>query len=252
MWFDSHCHIHLCETATSAQIIEAATATSVEAMVTVGTDLASSGTSVELARHPNVFAAVGVHPNSADGWHDDAARAVERWLVDDNVVAVGESGLDFFRDHVAPDTQRIAFVDHIQLAKSHDKALITHTRDSLDEALDVLEQQGPPARFVFHCWSGDRAQLERALDQGAYISFAGNVSFNSAHDLRETAARVPDDRLLVETDSPYLTPVPHRGKPNEPARVGHVGEAVAHARGADVVATARHTTANARRFFGIE
>ncbi|MDP8910272.1 MAG: TatD family hydrolase [Chloroflexota bacterium] len=252
MWFDSHCHIHLCETASPEQIVEAAAATDVQAIVTVGTDVDSSRTSVKLARDPRVFAAVGVHPNSADEWTPDAAAAIEKCLDDERVVAVGESGLDFFRDAVDPDLQRGAFVDHIELAKRFDKALIIHTRDSLDAALDVLEQQGPPDRFVFHCWSGDDAQLSRALEQGAYISFAGNVSFNSAQNLRDAAARVPDERLLVETDSPYLTPVPHRGKRNEPARVAHVGEAVAHARGADVGVVARQTTANARRFFGIE
>jgi TatD DNase family protein len=162
------------------------------------------------------------------------------------VRAVGETGLDFYRDWVEPDVQRRAFRDHIALAKRFDKALVIHTRDSIDGVLDELEAAGPPQRLVFHCWSGGDDALRRALALGSYVSFAGNVSFRSAEALRSAAAQVPPDRLLVETDSPYLAPVPHRGKPNEPALVTHVGEAVAAARGEEVETVARVTTANAR------
>lgn len=252
MWFDSHCHLHLCESGTPAHIVEAAAIAGVEAMVTIGTDVASSRRAVELAADRRVFAGVGVHPNSADEWSVDAAATIGELLSSEHVVAVGETGLDFYRDHVAPEVQRPAFQAHIDLAKRHDKALVIHTRSSIDAALDVLELQGPPERFVFHCWSGDEAQLARALELGATISFAGNVSFKNAQNLRDAAARVPEDRILVETDSPYLSPVPHRGKPNEPSRVAAVGAAVAIARRQDVATFARLTTANARRFFGID
>jgi TatD DNase family protein len=129
--------------------------------------------------------------------------------------------------------------------------LVIHTRDSLDAALDVLEKEGPPERFVFHCWSGERRQLTRALELGAYVSFAGNVSFKSAQNLRDAAGVVPEERLLVETDAPYLTPVPFRGRPNEPSRVVLVGEAVAGARGTDAGAVARLTASNARRLLAL-
>ncbi len=252
MWFDSHCHLHLCESGTPAQLVAAAAAAGVEAMITIGTDVPSSRRAVELAADPRVFAAVGVHPNSAGEWNADARSALGELLSSDRVVAVGETGLDFYRDHAAPEVQRPAFEAHIELAKRHEMALVIHTRASVDAAMDALDAAGAPDRFVFHCWSGDRQQLERALQMGATISFAGNVSFKNAQNLRDAAVAVPDDKLLVETDSPYLAPVPHRGEANEPSHVALVGEAVAIARGQDVGTLARLTTANARRFFGID
>ena len=230
----------------------AAEAAGVEAVVTIGTDVGTSRQAVELARDERVFAAVGVHPNSADEWNEGAEAAVRELLSSERVVAVGETGLDFYRDYVPPEVQQEAFESHIALAKEHAKALVIHTRASVDQALAVLERVGPPERFVFHCWSGDEPQLQRALDLGATISFAGNVSFKNAQDLRAAAVAVPGDRLMIETDSPYLAPVPHRGEANEPSHVALVGEAVAIARGQDVGTLARRTTANARRFFGLD
>lgn len=252
MWFDSHCHLHLCETARPDQIVEAATAAGVTEMLTVGIDVSSSRRSVELARDPRVHAAVGLHPNSADEWTDEVATVTEELAEAPEVVAIGETGLDFYRDYAEPDNQRRAFRDHIALAKRFEKALVIHTRDSLDTALDLLAEEGPPTRFVFHCWSGDEMQLARAVELGSHVSFAGNVSFKNAQKLRVAAKAVPSERLLVETDAPYLTPEPHRGRPNEPGHVALVGEAVARARGEDPGSLARVTTTNARRFFGLD
>ena len=252
MWFDSHCHLHLCETARADQLVEAAGASGVTAMLTVGIDVASSRQAIELARDERVHAAVGLHPNSADEWDEANAHAIEELAGDPEVVAIGETGLDFYRDYAKATNQERAFCDHIALAKRLDKALVIHTRSSIDSAIEVLGREEPPQRFVFHCWSGDEAQLRRALDLGAYISFAGNVSFKNAENLRHAATLVPADRLLVETDSPYLTPEPHRGRPNEPGHVPLVGEAVAAARGVDAVAVGRMTAGNARRFFGLD
>ena len=220
-------------------------------MVTVGIDPASNDRSVALADGHSVFAAVGIHPNSSNGWDDESARALERVLGHDGVVAVGETGLDFYRDYCPPEDQFRSFRSHIDLAKRMDKAMIIHTRESIDAALDLLDEVGPPPRFVFHCWSGTHEQLERALGQGAFISFAGNISFSSAGDLRATLPLVPEDRLLIETDSPYLTPVPHRGKPNTPAFVVHVGEAVAETLAVPAEAIADRTSANATRLFDL-
>jgi len=219
-------------------------------MLTVGIDIASSRRTIEIAKSHGVRAAVGVHPNSSNAWTPGSEVALREMLSEPVVAAVGESGLDFYRDYATPEEQRIAFSAHIGLAKEYDKALVIHTRNSVDEALEVLRAEGPPPRFIFHCWSGDERQLKTALDLGAFISFAGNISFKSAADLRAAAAVVPEDRLLVETDSPYLSPEPHRGKPNEPRQVSFVGVAVAQARGVSVHALAERTSENARAAFG--
>jgi len=249
-WFDSHCHLHICEEDRPVEeVLDEARSAGVEQMLAVGIDLASSRRALELTAHDGVVASAGVHPNSANEWDDDTAAEIEALLGDDRIRAVGETGLDFYRDYVETHVQRSAFRDHIALAKRFDKALVIHTRDSVEAVLDELEASGAPDRLVFHCWSGRDDVMQRALRLGSYISFAGNVSFKSAQDLRDAAARVPSDRLLVETDSPYLAPVPKRGKPNEPAFVVHVGEAVAGARGEDVADVAALTTENARRLF---
>ena len=252
MWFDSHCHLHICEEErAAAEVIAEARLAGVTRMVTVGIDPASNERSVALADGATVFAAVGIHPNSSNDWDDRSLQSVQNLVGRDGVVAVGETGLDFYRDYCPPDDQRRAFRSHIALAAGADKAMIIHTRDSMDAALDLLDEVGPPPRFVFHCWSGTQGQLERALGQGAFISFAGNVSFASAGDLRAIVPLVPEDRLLVETDSPYLTPVPHRGKPNSPGRVVHVGAAIADVLAVPAGTVADRTFANASRLFGI-
>jgi TatD DNase family protein len=250
-WFDSHCHLHLCEDdAPLEAVVERARAAGTS-MTTVGIDVGSSLRAVEIADEFGLWATAGLHPNDAADWNQDAARTIGSLLGADRVVAVGETGLDFYRDRCLPELQRRAFKDHIELAKEYGVALVIHTRSSVAAAMDCLEETGPPERFVFHCWSGDGASLARALDLGAFVSFAGNVSFRSADDLRAAARGVPGDRLLVETDSPFLAPVPHRGRPNEPALVQHVGRAVAEARGVDVGDLAATTTANARELYGL-
>jgi TatD DNase family protein len=249
VWFDSHCHLHLCDDA--AGVVASAAAAGVTSLVTIGIDVESSERALALAREHDVWSSAGVHPNSALEWDDAAARAVEELLADERVVGVGETGLDFYRDSAPADRQRAAFRDHIALAKSHDKCLIIHTRDSVVEAQKVLESEGPPERLIFHCWSGGRPELDRTLELGSYVSFAGNVTFKNAPRLRLMATLVPDDRLLIETDSPFLAPVPHRGRPNEPAYLPLTGEVVARERGSSAEEVARLTAANARRAFGL-
>lgn len=219
-------------------------------MLTVGIDLTSSARAVAIAERYGIVAAAGVHPNSAAEWDAQSEVRLRQLLRHERVVAVGESGLDFYRDYAPHDTQRAVFSTHIALAKEFGKALVIHTRDSVDAALDQLRAEAPPERLVFHCWSGDQAQLKKALDLGAYVSFAGNVSFKKAQALRDVAATTPHDRLLVETDSPFLAPEPHRGTNNEPRNVSFVGVALAQARGTSVHALAEQASLNARALFG--
>jgi TatD DNase family protein len=251
-WFDSHCHLHLCEEQGSLpEIMERARQAGVAAITTVGIDVSSSRRALEIAREFGIWATVGIHPNEALEWSEGAVRALEALLADERVVAVGETGLDFYRERCPRDVQLGAFRAQIEMAKKHQMALVIHTRSSVAAASDCLEEVGLPDRVVYHCWSGDEAQLKRAIDLGAHISFAGSVSFKNAGDLRAAACLVPGDRLLVETDSPFLAPVPHRGRTNEPAFVSDVGRAVAEARGEDAAKLAEATTANARSLFGL-
>jgi TatD DNase family protein len=220
-------------------------------MIAIGIDVESSREALSLAREHDVWSSAGVHPNSALEWDDDAAAVIDRLLGEGRVAGVGETGLDFYRDSAPADRQRAAFDDHVALAKTHDKCLIIHTRDSIVETIEMLERAGPPNRLVFHCWSAGAEELERALALGSYVSFAGNVTFKNAPLLRDMAARVPDDRLLVETDSPFLAPVPHRGHPNQPAFLPLTGAVIATERGRSPDELAQLTTANARRAFAV-
>jgi len=253
MWFDSHCHLHICEQEVPLDdLLTRSKANGVEQMVAIGIEVASSERALAIARERDgVYSSAGVHPNDSTGWNDRAGERIDELLAHDEVVAVGETGLDFYRDHAPHDVQRAAFRDHLELAKKHHKPLVIHTRDSTTAAIEELESLEPPEKLIFHCWSGNAEELERALDLGAHVSFAGNVSFKSAGNLRDAARLVPVDRLLIETDSPFLAPVPHRGKPNEPSYVAAVGKAIAEARDQDEAEIALTTTANARRIFGL-
>lgn len=248
-WFDSHCHLY--EAADPAETLERARSAGVVQLCVLATEASSAERAIELTGEDGVYAGVAIHPTEAKGWDEAWLDPLVPLLRQDRVVAVGESGLDLYWDDSFLADQVAAFRAHIALAKERDLALVIHTRNSVDETLDVLTTDHPPERFVFHCWSGGEAQLDRALDMGAFISFAGNVSFKNAGALRAAARRTAPDRVLVETDSPYLAPVPHRGQRNEPAYLPLVGEAVAAARDAEVDEVARLTTANARRLFGL-
>ena len=250
MWFDTHCHLYDLEDPDGA-VARARTA-GVTNMVVLGVDPAQSARAIELTREEGVWAGAAYHPTSAKGWQDEWADEIDELLKNDSVVAVGETGIDLYWDTSYFDDQVNAFKKHIDLAKEHDKTLVIHTRDSIDETTAILEEIGPPNRLIFHCWSGSEPQAERAMALGSMISFAGNVSFKSAADLRAVARTIPPERLLIETDSPYLTPVPHRGRPNEPAYVVHVGAALAEARGQKPEEVAEITTSNAVRLFGLD
>jgi TatD DNase family protein len=202
-------------------------------------------------RHPEVRATVGLHPHDAGRLADDWA-ALEALARDhaDVVVGIGEGGFDLFYEHSARDEQERAFRAQVGLAHHLGRALVIHSRDAWDDTFGVLADAGAPSRTVFHCFTGGPDEARRALDLGAYLSFSGIVSFKNADDVRAAAAIAPLDRVLVETDAPYLAPVPHRGQPNRPAWVVDVGVALAAAMGRPLDDVAAATRRNAATVFG--
>lgn len=249
IWIDSHCHLDSLE-GDIGEALERAAAAGVAAMITIGTDLPSSREAVRTASaNDAVYATVGIHPYDAEDFDEVVGAEIERLAADPRVVAVGEVGLDFYREHSSPDAQHRAFAAQIELAKRLDKPMVMHIRDAFPQVLAQLQESGPPQTLIFHCFSGGAAEAEVAVGMGGFVSFAGNVSYKTAESLRDAARVVPLDRLLVETDSPYLSPIPHRGRPNEPRNVADVGAALAAATGRAVAEIAEATTDNARRAF---
>ncbi len=182
---------------------------------------------------PKAWASVGLHPHEAADGVDDVAALLERELAvgDGAVVAVGECGLDYYYEHSPRDAQRVAFAAQIALAHAHDLTLVIHARDAWADLFDVLAAEGVPTRTVLHCFTGGVDEVDRCLAAGMFVSFSGIVTFKNAADVRAAAARCPLDRLLVETDSPFLAPVPYRGRTNEPSYLPYVGEAIAAVKG---------------------
>jgi TatD DNase family protein len=247
-WVDSHCHLPADPTEADL-IVDRARAGGVGWLVCVGTDLATSRAAVALAHHrSDVVATVGLHPHDASRlgmeWSDLVALAA-----DPRVVAIGEAGLDHHYEHSPGADQADAFRAQIGLAHELDRALVIHTREAWDETFAILDAEGVPARTVFHCFTGGPAEAEGCVARGAYVSFSGIVTFKNADDVRAAASAVPLDRVLVETDSPYLAPVPHRGATNEPAWVAAVGAAVAAVRAQTVQTLAESTARTAELVF---
>jgi TatD DNase family protein len=257
-WVDAHCHLQLelgdsrFEVREADAQVERARAAGVEWMVCVGTGLDTSRQALELAsRHDDVYATVGLHPHDASALETEWAGLVELAGAT-RCVAIGEAGLDLYYEHSPGAEQEVAFRRHIELAKTVDRPLMIHSRNAWDETFRVLDAEGLPARTIFHCFTGGPDEARAALDRDCYLSFSGIVSFKSADDVRAAAALAPADRVLVETDSPYLAPVPPRGRANEPANVSIVGAALAAARAVDAEEIADLTRANAARVFGVE
>ena len=245
-WTDDHCHL---PADGWQEVVAAANDAGVHRLIDVGTDVASSRAALARAHGADgVWATAGVHPHEAR----HGIEGLEELLGHPSCVAVGEAGLDFHYDHSPRDVQAEVFAAQIGLANGHDLALVIHTREAWSETFDILDREGIPARTVFHCFSGGPDEAVACLARGAYLSFSGIVSFPSATDLHAAAASTPLDRLLVETDSPYLTPVPHRGKRNQPAWVTHVGQAVADALGRPVADVAAATWDNAETVYALD
>ncbi len=249
---DTHCHLDHHEEKRPVDQVERARAEGVTVIVTVGTDLASSAEAVQTAnRHDGVWAAVGVHPNDALEATPAVMEHIEKLALQDCVVGIGETGLDYYRESAPVSRQQWAFRQHIALARSLDRTLVVHCRDAWEDTLTILEDEGAPERTVLHCFSGDAALAERCAAAGYFLSFAGNVTFKNASELRQAAAAPPLEVLLTETDSPFLTPHPYRGRANEPANVPLVARCLAEVRGLDLDEIALATSGNARQAFGL-
>ena len=251
MLVDTHCHLHLLDVPADEAVAEAL-AEGVGHLVDVGVDLASSRqAAANAARLAQVSATAGVHPHDADTLDDPALAELRRLLASERVVGVGETGLDYYRDNSPRPAQRAAFAAHVGLARELDKALVVHCRDAMADVLAVLDGEGAPPRVVFHCFAGDERAAARVVEAGWYVSFAGTVTFRNAPGLRAACAAVPLERMVLETDSPFLAPHPYRGRPNRPGRVAVTARTVAEVHRVPVEQVAAVTTATAVRAFAL-
>jgi TatD DNase family protein len=254
MLVDSHCHLDMLDLQSFEDgvtgVLAAAREQGVGHMLCVSVNLEDYPNMLSLVEDcDEVTVSVGVHPNEQGG-RDPAPEELVALAAHPKVVAIGETGLDYFRSEGDLDWQRQRFRNHIAAAKQCGKPLIIHSRDAREDTLKVMEEEGASAvRGVMHCFTGDWDMAQRAIDMDFYISFSGIVTFNSARELKEIAQKIPVDRMLVETDCPYLAPVPHRGKPNQPAYVRHVAEHIAELRGETLDSIASATTENFTALF---
>ncbi|MEZ5080643.1 MAG: TatD family hydrolase [Thermoleophilia bacterium] len=248
---DSHAHLDSCDVDV-ADVIDEARQAGVDRVVTIGVGERSSRWAVETAEaHDEVWVAVGVHPNDANAWTDADATWIRELAAHPRVVAIGECGLDYYRDHATREAQDRAFRAQIRLAGELGLPLVIHTRDATADTLARLESEAAGRPVILHCFSITEPEfVDRVIDAGWYASFAGPLTYRRNDALREAAARIPAERLLVETDSPYLAPEPRRGRPNRPANVAHTLTRLAEVRGLTIDEADALTTANAARVFG--
>ena len=262
---DSHTHLDMIDVPVP-EVVAAARTAGIVRIVTVGTDLETSRWSARCAEeHDAVYAAVAIHPNETQAVSaevgtgapapgspgaDQVLAGIEALARAPRVVAVGETGLDYYRHHAEPDVQRWWFREHIKIAKRTGRALMIHDRDAHADVLRILAEEGPPSRVVFHCFSGDAAMAKQCADAGYVMSFAGNVTFANAQPLRDAAVAAPPELILAETDAPFLTPVPNRGRPNAPAQTAYTLRFLAELKALDLAGFCDTVTATAARTFG--
>ncbi|MGP0565093.1 MULTISPECIES: YchF/TatD family DNA exonuclease [unclassified Nitrospina] len=257
MIIDTHAHMDMTDfDADRDEMIQRAVESGVKYIVNIGCDIPSSKRSVELTEeHDFIYAAVGIHPHDVKDIDEDTYLELKELLQHPRVIAVGETGLDYFKNYSPHDLQREHFRKHIELAREHRKPLVIHTRDAKEDTIAILSEyypDDPNARSgIFHCFTGDQELAEAALAMGFYISFSGVVTFKNAEELRAVARTIPADRLFVETDCPYMAPVPMRGKRNEPAFVNHTADFLAELRGTSVQDLHRTVELNFFDLYGI-
>jgi TatD DNase family protein len=234
-FFDSHCHIDERLPGGIDGSIAAAREAGVEQMITVGCDLASSQTAIDVAAgRDGVWATVGLHPHDASNGLDGLVELIGA----PKVLAIGECGLDYHYDHSPRDIQKEIFAAQIQLAHEHGLPLVIHTRSAWDDTFDILDAEKMPAQTIFHCFTGGPDEARKCLDRGAFLSFSGIVTFKTAEDLRQAARLCPPERMLIETDSPFLAPIPHRGTKNQPSYVSVVAASLAETLGRELAEVA--------------
>jgi TatD DNase family protein len=252
---DAHTHLDACGAKDSAgvsTVVDRAASAGVTRVITVADDLDSARWVAEASTWDDrVFAAVALHPTRTATFSEADQAVLERLARQPRVVSVGETGLDYYWDYSPPAAQQAAFRWHIDLSKRVGKPLMIHCRDAHEDVLRILEEEGAPSTVVFHCFSGDAAIARRCVSAGYLLSFAGTVTFRNAHTLREAAAMVPVEAILVETDAPFLTPHPFRGRPNEPYAAAYTVRDLASLRGTDVAELASAVNANTERVFGL-
>jgi TatD DNase family protein len=252
---DSHTHLFLCD-GSEDELVAAAAAAGVNRMLTVGMDQETNAAAVgSVERYESVFAAVGRHPNEASGFDDAVAAEIAELGAHEKVRAIGETGLDFYRDYATPDEQRRAFAAQIEIATELGLPIVIHSRDpegetsATDEIFATLDARAGEVPVILHCFSAPQ-RVDDAAERGWYCSFAGNATYPSAKDLLFAAAKVPEDRILVETDAPYLAPQPYRGKRNQPAYVVDTAREIADVGGVSYEELERAVEANAQALFG--
>lgn len=250
---DTHAHLELDPlTKDLANVLNRARAARVMAIICVGIDLEDAKKALEISEnHSEVYCAMGFHPHNADSVDDHGMQEMEELAKDPKVVGYGEIGLDFFRNYAQKENQIRVFTDQLRLADKLGKPIIIHLRNAYDDGLNILEANAPfDAGGVIHCFSGSMDDMKRALDMGLRISIPGPITYKKNDDLREMVTQIPDDKLLLETDCPFLAPEPFRGKTNEPGLIVHTAGKTAEIRGVSLNELARRTTANAMDLFG--
>jgi TatD DNase family protein len=252
---DSHTHLFLCE-AEEDGLVDAAREAGVVRMLNVGLDEETNAQAIAAAeRHAEVFATAGRHPTSAAGFDDEAAEAIARLAEHEKVRAIGETGIDYYRETAGRDEQRRALEAQVEIARERSLPIVIHARDpdgetgAVDDVFEILDARAEATPVILHCFLAPW-RLDDAIERGWHCSFAGIVTYPAAGELRDAAARLPDELLLVETDAPYLAPQEFRGRPNQPANVVSTAHCVAEARGVDYAELERTVEANARRLFG--
>ncbi|TDI89293.1 MAG: TatD family deoxyribonuclease [Candidatus Dadabacteria bacterium] len=251
MLIDSHAHLVSLENL--PEVLQRAQENNINKIVSISSDIPSTEATISLAEeYDYIFATTGVHPHSADQMSEEVLIGIDHFAENDKVVAIGETGLDYFYMNSEKEVQIDSFTEHIRLGKKHNLPIIIHVRNADQDMIEILtKESAADTPGVIHCFTGDYDTAKKYLDLGYYISFSGIVTYKRSEELREAAKKIPKDKILIETDSPYLAPVPHRGKPNEPSYVKHVAETISDVRGISFDEIAEITKANAEKLFRI-